>query len=107
LRPVRRDGELVLPELLVRISRAGQAHGQEGGAAGPRHLERDGKASGWTFSFSRAQGPSAKRDAPSPIASAAEVTLGGIPVKKIAVRVAALGGGIAAILLAGGAWVRG
>ena len=32
------------------------------------------------------------------------VTQGGIPVKKIAVRVAALGGGIVAVLLAGGAW---
>jgi len=28
-------------------------------------------------------------------------------VKKIAVRAAAIGGGIVAILLAGGAWVRG
>jgi len=35
--------------------------------------------------------------------SGGDVTQGGIPVKKIAVRVAALGGGIVAVLLAGGA----
>jgi len=44
--------------------------------------------------------------APPLLAAAAEVTLGGIPVKKIAVRVAALGGGIVAVLLAGGANIR-
>ena len=43
----------------------------------------------------------------SPAVAAEVVTRGGIPVKKIAVRVAAFGGGIVAVLLAGGAWGRG
>jgi hypothetical protein len=34
-----------------------------------------------------------------------DFTQGGIPVKKIAVRVTTIAGGLAALLLAGGAWV--
>jgi hypothetical protein len=44
--------------------------------------------------------------APSPVAAAAEeIREGEIPVKKIAVRVTTIAGGLAALLLAGGAWV--
>jgi hypothetical protein len=44
--------------------------------------------------------------APPPVAVAAEeIREGEIPVKKIAVRVTTIAGGLAALLLAGGAWV--
>jgi hypothetical protein len=72
-------------------------------------LDRDGKASGWPLnSFTTSEyNPERSGCAPPPIAAAAEVrSQGGIPVKKIAVRVATMGGGIVAILLAGGAHVK-
>jgi hypothetical protein len=58
--------------------------------------------------FFTLQHPEAERIAPAPIATATEdVTQGGNFVKKIAVRVSAMGGGLTALLLAGGAvWVR-
>jgi hypothetical protein len=56
--------------------------------------------------FTKTENPERSGFAPPLVAAAAEVTLGGIPVKKLAVRVAALGGGIVAVLLAGGANLR-
>jgi len=71
--------------------------------------EIDGKASGWAFQSSQPRQYTLS-GAGCPAAHSGRgggVTQGGIPVKKIAVRVAAFGGGIVAVLLAGGAWGRG
>jgi hypothetical protein len=78
-----------------------------GDANGTTTWEIDGKASGWASTSLFFQDPERSGCAPSPIAGATEdVTQGGISVKKIAVRVAAVAGGVVALLLAGGAgWV--
>jgi hypothetical protein len=69
-------------------------------AYGTELMERDGKASG---GIRRRTNPSGADD-PSPLAEVAEVaTQGGIPVRKLVVRVTAIGGGLVAVLLSGGA----
>jgi len=70
-------------------------------AYGTELMERDGKASGGLFAD--VDNPSGADD-PSPLAEVAEVaTQGGIPVRKLVVRVSAIGGGLVAVLLSGGA----
>ena len=77
---------------------------ERGDANGTTTWEIDGKAAGWPPLLHFVQDPERSGCAPSPIAGATEdVTQGGIPVKKIAVRVAAVAGGVVALLLAGGA----
>jgi hypothetical protein len=85
---------------------AGRGGGKEVRLQDP---DRDGKASGWALNVftTSEKNPERSGCAPPPIAAAAEVrSQGGISVKKIVVRVATMGGGIVAILLAGGAYVK-
>ena len=80
----------------------------KGVSSGTTIWEIDGKVSGRASTSQTTDVPQRSGCALSPLAVAAEVvTRGGIPVKKIAVRVAAVTGGLVAVLLAGGAWVRG
>jgi len=99
---------LVWPELSVsaHVGAPNERRERRAGRLGDR---RQGLGPGFfDSSHINARNPERSGSAPPPVAAAAEdLTQGGIPVKKIAVRVAALGGGIVAILLAGGAWTRG
>jgi hypothetical protein len=94
--------------VVARVANASNLANGEGVSPGTTIWEIDGKVSGRASHFTNANVPQRSGCAPSSLAVAAEVvTRGGIPVKKIAVRVAAVTGGLVAVLLAGGAWVRG
>ena len=76
-------------------------------ASGTTTQEIDGKATGQASTSPVPANPLAERIAPAFLADAAEdVTQGGVSVKKMAVRVAAFGGGIVSVLLAGGAMFK-